>query len=356
MNDRLGGHERTVSLTCLLLSQLLLPTAGPRDFAGNAAYLSVLVTLAVGLAAVVLLRRISGGEAYFDVCLSCGPASGLFLGLLGLLFFLNTVSAFRALLDTLEAYILSLTPRSLVAALLLLCLLPGAFFGSAPIARMQSFYAPVALLLYLLVLALALPHSAHLSNLFPLLGEGAGPVALQGLRLSPALLWLFVLLIEQKSAPRPLRSGLLAVLCACLLLCAGLFVFSLVHAPGSPTETDYPLLQLASLSGYWRYFQRTQSVFVFAWTPLMLAATAAGLCYSGRCLGRAFRMDDPRPVLLPLGILLAAAAAPEIARAPALLRFLVEERLYRLCLLPPLLLPYLVLYLRKRRERGKEHG
>ena len=279
MNNRIGEHELLVLLTGLFISQLLIPgSLAPVDYAANAAWVSVLLSMVLGLGfALISVWLLQGGD-YFSACDLLGRASGLFSGLLGLLFLVLTAVCFRGLLDTLEAYILSLTPRALLAGLLLLCLLPGCFFGSAPISRMLSFYGPFASLLFLAVLLLALPHNAKLTNLFPLFGDGARRLAIDGSIGAVSYLWLFVLLIERRRCKRPLRTGLLSVALSALFLFVGYLSYSLLNAPGSPSETSAPLQQITTFSGYWRFFQRTQSVFVFAWTPLLLCASAAGLC------------------------------------------------------------------------------
>lgn len=211
------------------------------------------------------------------------------------MFLVLTAVCFRGLLDTLEAYILSLTPRALLAGLMLLCLLPGCFFGSAPISRMLSFYAPFASLLFLAVLLLALPHNAKLTNLFPLFGDGARRLAIDGSIGAVSYLWLFVLLIERRRCKRPLRTGLLSVALSALFLFVGYLSYSLLNAPGSPSETSAPLQQITTFSGYWRFFQRTQSVFVFAWAPCCFAQARPAYAIAGAALGTpsAWRIQGP---------------------------------------------------------------
>lgn len=357
MNNRIGEHELLVLLTGLFISQLLIPgSLAPVDYAANAAWVSVLLSMVLGLGfALISVWLLQGGD-YFSACDLLGRASGLFSGLLGLLFLVLTAVCFRGLLDTLEAYILSLTPRALLAGLLLLCLLPGCFFGSAPISRMLSFYAPFASLLFLAVLLLALPHNAKLTNLFPLFGDGARRLAIDGSIGAVSYLWLFVLLIERRRCKRPLRTGLLSVALSALFLFVGYLSYSLLNAPGSPSETSAPLQQITTFSGYWRFFQRTQSVFVFAWAPLLLCASAAGLCYCGRCLGHAFGMEDPRPLFLPLGVVLLCLAAPSTERAPVWLRFVIEQKAWRALSLPPLLAPLIAWSLHQRKARRQTHA
>lgn len=357
MNLQIREHELCTLLIGFFLSQLLIPARNVAvNYAGNAAWISALITLAFGLLAALLLIRAFGQEDYFTACDRLGKWSGIFTFLLGLLFLFLAAIGFKGTLDVLEVYILSLTPRSLVSAILLLCILPGCFFGPAPISRMFSFYAPVAFLLFVLVLLVALPNNASVENLFPLFGDGLGSLTSNAGANTTAYLYLFVLLIERRRCEKALKTAFSAVSVSTLLIALGYLAFSLLNPPGSSTETAYPLHQLASLSGYWRYFQRMQSVFVFAWAPLLLCASAGGLCYSARCMGQALRLPDARVLVLPLGIALACLCTPVSENSPLWLRAILEGRLWYTTAVPILLVPLLLSAIRNRRQRRSLHA
>jgi len=357
MNTKIGEHELFVFVAGLVFTQLMVPAQTvPRDYAANAAWLSALLSLGIGALAALLLFRLAGGLDYFSVCGRLGLWSGLFPGLLALVFLLLSAVGLRGLMDMLEVYILSLTPRALVFLLLLFCLLPGSFYGPAAFTRMLGFYAPVALMLFFIVLIVALPHNAKLVNLFPLFGEGPVYLLKNAGRDAAAFLWLFLTLIELDKVQHARRGAVRAVAISTLLLCLGYLAYSLLNAPGSATETAYPLQQLASFSGYWRYFQRLQSLFVFAWVPLLLCTGAGGLCYSARCLAKALQIDDARVLLLPLAVLLGCLCAPSTESLPLWLRALLEGRSFYLFCAPILLLPYPLAAAKARRKRRQRHA
>lgn len=77
MNNRIGEHELLVLLTGLFISQLLIPgSLAPVDYAANAAWVSVLLSMVLGLGFALISAWLLRGGDYFPpaTCLAGRPA------------------------------------------------------------------------------------------------------------------------------------------------------------------------------------------------------------------------------------------------------------------------------------------
>lgn len=360
MNNSMRDRELTATLIAAFACTLSVSGGlNLSHTADSAAWLSALLSGVLGAVLSVLLMKLGGSVGYLEACAGLnkkGKAQGIgtavFPPLLAVLFFALSVMSFKSLVDMQEAYLLPLTPRSLQGLLLFIAILPGCYMGIAGLSRAVKLILPLMGLMYAVTLFLS-AQQAEVNNFFPLLGDGAGVVVSNGAVNTAAFLWIFAASIERGQLKKPLGSALKAVIWASVAVAVGFACFIAVNPPGSPTQNEHPIMHLSTMGGFSAYFQHVKSMFAFVWLPLFAVTSGVGLIYAARCLASAFAMDDPRPLLIPLGVLLLCFSVTPSQADPAWLSYLYTYPWILLCLLPVLLAPPVIQGIKEASARRK---
>lgn len=342
--------EMTALLAGVLAAQWFSSTAaGFVDACGNAVFLAI---LPAGLALAGLAAASCALAPERGLLTVCAVQKGMkpFALVAAALFLLLAATALRDALSMLSLTLLPKTPRWCALLYMLPVLVVIGFLGTASVSRAVKLLAPVFLGLYLLVLVLSVWNQFNVYNFFPILGGGPAAIGKTALSALSAGAWLPMLWIDRAQLRRPVRAGVRACLWATGICTVGYLFYALLFPNGSATDISYPLHRLSVAGGLSYAFQRAQSLFVFVWLPLLLAASGAGLSYAVRC-AQAVLPVRRAGVLVCIGVaVIALLGLQDIDVSPAWVRVLLQTNVQAWLLLP-LLVPMIAGRVQERRLR-----
>ncbi|MDR3085411.1 MAG: GerAB/ArcD/ProY family transporter [Christensenellaceae bacterium] len=355
MNNKLHSAEMLGILMVVITTQQLSNSDQHIYFAGDALWVSALLAGLIGILVCFAVMKLAGNTGYFDACASI-PGARVICGIvLSLLFMEFAAQIYKTAIDMLNLYALSFTPRFFLAFVVLLAVLPGCFIGTAAVGRTMQLILPFMITLLLIVLIFSSIEQWDFNNLFPIFGNGPNTILTNASRSIPSFLWLLLPLIELPQLRKPGAIGMKAVASALFLVAISYFTVNLITPQRALMETSFPIQQLSVMSGYSSFLQRLRSVFLFVWVPAFVGAAAIGLCYATKSLGTAFKMEEPRPLLLPLATMLLCMGAPRASSMPGWYSFVMENKpILHGALLLFLLLPYVVSRLKERKKGGAQ--
>jgi hypothetical protein len=150
-----------------------------------------------------------------------------------------------------------------------------------------------------------------LANLYPLLGHGLGKVSIGGLYRGSAFGEVLALAVVGNSLQglgNVKKSGVRAVILSTLIIFATTLAYNLVMPYYTAAENTNPIYILARSISYGRFFQRFESIYLFAWSISSIFAAGISLYMTLSIYCKIFRLDDHRTLVLPLAILLFSTA------------------------------------------------
>ncbi|HEY3365201.1 MAG TPA: endospore germination permease [Symbiobacteriaceae bacterium] len=235
-----------------------------------------------------------------------GPYAGPLLSLtVAAWLFATVVIGLRAFTETFIMAILPTTPPSVLAIVILLCVIYAAHRGIEPLSRATQMLFPVIAAGIFLVLLFSLPR-ADASRLYPFLGFGPSPTISGGLFYSGIAAEAMVLLVVGHAFEDPEslhRSGLYGILLFGLTAAATVSILVMIFGAPDAAQQSFPMFNLARLVYLGRFLQRTEAFMVMFWI-FAVAVRLSALFYAGVVLlTEALRLPWYRPLVYPMAVL-----------------------------------------------------
>jgi spore germination protein KB len=363
-----GGKVNNRQAALILPTLIVMPTAVlfvPAITAAAAkqnGWLSLLVVstlfgLMVALVAVKLGLRFPSKTVVEFAPEILGPFLGKLVGAGFVVWFLHINAVIiREFADLIVTAFMPETPM-LVFIIFLLALSARAVRGGVEvIARAGEWVFPIFILSVIIIIAMVLPE-ADLSNLMPVLEDGIKPVvhgalAPAGWRGEVMLILMFLPYINMPG--KTLRYLFAAVILIGITLAQATVITTAVF--GVLTEhLTFPFFALATYISIAGFLERMEPFILVMWVAGVTIKVAA--FYYAAVLGSAqlFELKDYRPVVLPLGLILAALAVGLFDNSREVVQWLNES-------FPPyaytfeLIIPALLLLVAVLRKKGGPAG
>lgn len=290
-------------------ADLLVPATTSRE-AGRDMWLSPIIASLSGFLTVYLvyqLHKLFPGESIVQYSTRIvGTFLGKVCGFLVLFNFLySNGNIIRQYGDFIVGSILFDTPLvAVIGSIVLLCAITVRA-GVEVLARAAQVFVPIVVILYAILLILMVP-AMKVDHMLPMLERGVIPILKGALTpqgwFSEVILFSFLLpfRVDQEKG---MRTGLITVVSAMLALT--LINFSTLLVLGEEVSfMTYPFYTAIQLISYADFFENIDSVVIATWVTG--AFIKISVFYYAMALGTAqfLRLDDYRPVVLPLGFLL----------------------------------------------------
>lgn len=262
----------------------------------------------------------------------------------------------RAFAETFIIAIVPSTPPSVLAAVIMVCVVYASYQGLEAMARAAQVLFPLILVGTLVAVIMTLPRADPI-RLFPFLGHGlpslvTGGFIFSGMAAEAIILLAFGYAFRDPKALRSsaLRSILLFGLTASFVVATSVMVFGAPDASQQP----FPMFRLARIIYLGRFVQRMEAIIVLLWffaAAVRLSATFHAVVVT---MAGALRLPYYRPLIFPVAVIVGSLGlAPE--------DLIVVLRLDRDWMRPigigVLLLPLLLLVLAiMRRKGGQTHA
>jgi len=159
-------------------------------------------------------------------------------------------------------------------------------------------------LVVILVFAIPLYEPA---NLMPVLGHGPVNTLLIGMSRSSGyaeVVALAVFLGALQGMGHFKKAGIISLIISGLIVGSSMFFYIMAFPVNVAVENTNPLLNMTRVIEYGRFFQRFESIFLFAWSISAILAVGISLYITLSIYAKVFRIDDHRVLVLPLAVVL----------------------------------------------------
>ncbi|NLJ77533.1 MAG: endospore germination permease [Peptococcaceae bacterium] len=359
---KFGPAEAVILLAASNVARVFLPYPGLLiEMAGPAAWMTPIggfVLALIGIYVMSLVLKKNPDNTIIETTEDAfGPVLGITFNLITTIFLMSVCFLFiREFSEALIISALPQTPISVIAIGFLAIGLLGAYLGVEAIARSTrlNFIFIFGGILFLLV---ALVPQFDFDNLFPILGNGLGPVFGHGSISTAAVtetILAAVLIHSIGGADKYMRINFFAALIAFTVLSVLLAVTVMTLGKELASETTLPFYRVSRVIFLGRFFQRIEAIFIIIWSMVGALKIALTLYGASVSLARTLKLPDYRPLIWPLGaIILIFSFLP--SDLPSTIR--IDNNFLRVFAhLPNFLLPLLLLaayWLKRRLHRAE---
>jgi spore germination protein KB len=278
------------------------------------------------LGVVVWLGRRHPGLTIFQYCETIlGRLFGKLAGLAYVWFFLHWGAVVvREYGDFLSAAFMPATPLSVFNFSLVLLAAWAVVAGLEAIARMNEFITFLVVTSLLGILALSVPNW-EFAFLQPVLAEGFGPVlraALVSAGWHAEIATMGVLLPYLTRPQRAFASGAAAVLASGIILTLGVIAALSVFGPDLVAVFKFALHYFVHTIDIADFLTRFEAVVMAIWVAGVFIKTAAIYYCAALGLAQVLGLAEYRPVVLPLGVIMATLSVTLFANISEMAAFL----------------------------------
>lgn len=307
------GYHEAISLLVITITTKTFFTSPSIlvEVVGTAGWYMTFISTAIAILAFMLLymllKRFPNKNIMEIADLVLGKWGGFLFSLLfgGFLLWIASISI-REFVEVLKVYVLPESPPSFVMILFIIIIVFLSFMGLETIARFAKFIIYILGLGFVLVILLSSQNFVP-RHLYPLLGYGIDTTIIYGLLRSSfygEIAIIGVIASSLHGYKEIKRIGISTLLISGLLTSISLLVFTLVFPYTVGQELTSPMYEMAALIDYGGFMQRMEPIFLFLWNygtfievSLIFYAVLMLFCH-------AFRIDDKRPVILPMATIM----------------------------------------------------
>lgn len=310
-DGKFGVHE-TIALLAITLSAKVF-FSSPSVVAskvGTAGWYMTLISAFVAFLATVLLIKLLSiypNKTLMEIYeIVYGKVVGKILSFIlftSILF--NVAIDSREFIEIMKVYDLPQSPSSYLLILLFMVIGVLAYWGLEAIARFSKLMAFFLLFAYISVLILSVKlYEPH--RLFPILGYGLDKTILTGIQRSSVygeIIIIGVIISSLHGIKQAKRAAYLSLLISASIIATALLAFTLVFPYYTGEELAAPIYLMVSLIEYGDFIQRIEPLYFFIWNISTVISVAALFYVSIIMYAFIFELDDKRPLILPLGII-----------------------------------------------------
>lgn len=309
------GVQETIFLVVIALSNRIFFTA-PAVVAravGTGSWYMALISNAVAIAffslIVLLLKRFPGKNLLEIFPMVFGRVIGFCVSAVYAISFIVAGGVLiREFVDMLKIYVFPRTPISVLTGSLIVVIMAAAFLGLETIARTAKLVGYALLIGFILILVLAAQHY-NPDNLYPLFGYGLDRTIIEGISRSSAFSEIIVVAIFAGSLHgihHIKKIGYISLVLAGVIVSVTFLCLELVFPYYSFQELTSPLFEIVKIINYGIFIQRLESIFLLLWVVATVISGSTVFYSSVSCFCKTFRLQDARPVVIPLAILMYA--------------------------------------------------
>lgn len=297
--------------------------------AGRSSWISPLLATIPGIYLAVVIhqlgKRFPGRTLMEYLQIALGAWTGKLVGILYIFFFLHTNGVIiREFGELLVSLVLPQTPLMVLHSVILLLCAWAVRGGIEVLGRVMEFSIPVILFLFMVTLVLTVGEMKF-ENLLPVMDKGflavihssLDPIAWRG------EIILFAMFLPFLSSPGTGgRCAVIAVIAIGLILSVDAIANTAVFGEAVARMT-FPTFSLVRMVSVAMFFERIESVLVAIWVIGMFGKIS--IFYYASVLGAAqlANMRDYRPLVLPVGVILAAMSIQTAGSATELVEYIV---------------------------------
>ena len=299
---------------------------------GTSAWYTILLSDLTAIVAFtfiyLLLKRFPGKNIVEIFDTSMGRIIGFLFSFAFMIIFILMVSVFlREFTEVLRTYTYEDTPSSMIEGAFVITVGVVSFLGLETIARVSKLFAYFLLIGFIAVIILSAKYF-NFKYLFPILGYGLDKTIIQGFFRSSSYAEIAVLAIFASSLQgikQIKKAGYVSLILSGLILSIGSLCFILLYPYFSQQELVAPYYEMTRLIKYGTFFTRLDSFFLIVWTISTFITISIIFYASISTYCKAFRLQDKRPVIVSMYVILFATAL-----APRSLSDLVDKTIQTL--------------------------
>jgi spore germination protein KB len=312
-----------LSTGLLVFPSLITAVAGPDAW--------LAVSLAAGVALVVILITVSlntrfPGKTIVEYSEDIlGKLLGKTVGAVFIWFFLFlTALAVREFGEFMTTVFFEETPLVVFASSILLVAALAVYNGLEVIGRVNEMMLALVLIAFFFFMLLA-TNQMEPDRLTPVLAGGLPPL-LQGAFIASG--WFGEVVAIGFLAPylnHPALARRIGVLSILILL--GILIVAVVAAvmsfgPAQSGRMQFPTFMIARSVSIMNIFERAESTFMLLWVAGMFAKITVYYYYTALAIGQWFKLNDYRPLTLPLGTIIGALVFLSFTNNPEVIGFI----------------------------------
>ncbi len=333
------------SLLITLMSAKMLLTfpVGLVKNSGNAAWLQIIFVTAIALVmfkitVAVYKKKINLIEL---IKMRTNKYVKIILGaLVFAVILMNMISVVRIFPESIKIVLLQETSSDFIFVIFIVTIFLGARYGIESIVRVNYIFLPICGILTIVFILLLAPYF-KVSNLMPILGNGAKNIfvkGINGLSIFSDIIILNILLAHSKSYKTAKDSGFRAILISGAIAAVIMLVYGLIYPYPISGEFVLPIYHLTRIIDLGNFFNRFEAVFQFAWSILMFLYGVTYLYILCFVWQITFNLKYWKPLLFPITLLIAGFSfIPESIMAANKLTTVLENTVYPFAFLLPII-------------------
>lgn len=328
--EQIGPSELSaLVLGYVLASGLMLPLAPE---AMKDAWLAVLLAGSISCAMAWLYVSLSLRFPNLSLVGFSKLLLGRWLGgLIGLLFLFYALYlgalTLRDFGDFMLSTILAGTPLAVPVVMVMLLAVYAARHGLETLARTGQVLAAIAVLQILTTSVMVL-NQARPDNLLPVMEHGLAPILRGAVTLTVVPfgeMFLFLLLFQNVRPTKRIRRSTLSAMALSTLLLTGVTILDIAVLGPEGVATDwFPSLGTVRTIDIADFLTRLDAVVITTWMATGFVKIAVCLLIAARGLGEWTGLNEYRPLVLPLGTLMAGIAMVGYENVSHMARFIHE--------------------------------
>lgn len=313
---KIGVQEAVCLATITMSTKIFFSSpAFLTRFVGNTGWYMTLISNATAALAFtfiyLLLKRFPGKNIVDIFDISMGRIVGFIFSFMFTATFLQGAGVYsREFIEVLRIFVFPDSPTGFMIGALVVAVTVAAFLGLENIARISKLFGYIMLFAFIMLLILASQNFKY-TNLFPILGFGLGPTLVHGLLRSSAYEEVTVLTVFAGSLQgiRYIKkAGYISLILSGIIISAGLLCFTLIFPYTVNQELAAPMYIFARTIRYGAFIQRLDPLFLFLWNTATFITISVLFYSSVSTYCKMFRLQDTRPVIIPMAVLLFALA------------------------------------------------
>jgi len=281
------------------------------ETSGTAGWILPLYTAVI---AVIIFAVISSlykpfeGKDLIDVAQTASGSVGrIITGVLYMIYLIALNSmVIRMYAESMKVIVFDMSPISFVTLFLIAGMVVGAYRGIETIVRIAAIAMPAVIIAFFIITLGIIPYY-EFDGILPILGKGLKSLFYDGLfqvsRYSAfsALFFIYPFIQTHKDFK---FAGFASIVTASLAFCWATFVYLVAFRYPAVLENFLPIYHMARLINLGRFFQRIESLFIFAWVIAAMTYISMSLFNLVYVFKRTFKLEYERPLIFPFAILL----------------------------------------------------
>lgn len=317
INEGKIGVQESISLIVMAIcSKIFFTSPGfLTTLVGTAGWLTTLISCTTSIVlftfTYLLLKRFPGKNIVEVFNITLGSILGfLFSSIYAIAFLFEGSVVAREFADFMKIFTFPETPISFIIGAFIFVIAAAVYLGLESIARVAKLVGYSALGGYILVIMLSATEY-RLANLFPVFGYGLDRIFLNGVVRSSAYSEVIILSViagSLQGSQHIKKIGYTSLVLSGVLLSMGLICMNLVFPYYITQEIVAPLYIMARSVEYGAFIQRLEPVALFLWIITTIITVSILLYCTVSVYCKMFRLQDMRPVIIPLSVIMFTAA------------------------------------------------